>query len=321
MMEMLSRLLVAACLCLWAALAQAGSTTSLESAQRAVNELRWADARANVEAVLRAGGLDREAVLRAYELRAEATAVLDGADAGEREYRKLLSLDPTHAPPRRRSPVFMVPYERARRWATAENGALRLAHTPPEALPAGVPTTLAVELNDPLSLAGAVRAVGTAGETPFSLEPPRLPKLAAGARATYRLEAIDGTGNVLVTLGADTPFSATAVAISLPPVVATPTPTSVEPTIAAARTRRPRLWRPAIGVAAFALASAGVALGLDLGARAEFRSLQQRCAPHCRGADLATLHGEEAGAIAGYTIAGASAAAAAVLLIVDRLRR
>jgi hypothetical protein len=314
------RLLVAACWCTWAALAQARSPPSLESAQRAANELRWADARADVEAVLHAGGLDRDALLRAYELRAETTAVLDGGDAGEREYRKVLSLDPTHAPPRRRSPVFMVPYERARRWA-AESGALHMTHTPPATLPTGVPTTLAVELNDPLTLAAAVRAVGVAGEVPFSLEPPRLPKLAAGERATYRLEAIDAAGNVLATLGADTPFSALAVAPGLPPVAATPSPTVVAPAIAATPPRRLRLWRPALGVAVVALASAGVALGLDLGARAEFNSLKASCAPHCRGADLTLLHGEEAGASAAYAIAGASAVTAIVLLIVDRVRR
>jgi hypothetical protein len=154
--KMLLRLLVAACVCAAAPLAQARSAPSLESALRAASALRWAEARSEVEAVLRAGGLDRETVLRAYELRAETTAVLDGVDASEREYRKLLSLDPAHSPPRRRSPVFMMPYERARRWAN-DSGALRIAHTPPATLPTGVPTTLTVELNDPLMLAGAVR--------------------------------------------------------------------------------------------------------------------------------------------------------------------
>jgi hypothetical protein len=317
---MRSRLLVAACVCSWAAFAQARSGPSLESAQRAANELRWTDARTDVEAVLRAGGLDREAVLRAYQLRAEITAVLDGADAGEREYRKLLSLDPARAPPRHRSPVFMVPYERARRWA-AESGALRLAHAPPATLPVGVPTPLAVELTDPLVLAAAVRAVGTAGEVPFSLEPPRLPKLAASEHAVYRLEAVDGAGNVLATLGADSPFSAVAVAPSLPPVVAIQPPAPGATTFVAAPVRRARLWRPAVGVAALSLASVAIAIGLDLGARGEFDSLQSSCAPHCRDSDLAKLHGEEAGAIAAYTVAGASAAAAVVLLIVDRVRR
>jgi hypothetical protein len=161
-----------------------------------------------------------------------------------------------------------------------------------------------------------------AGETAFSLEPPRLPKLAPGERATYRLEAIDGAGNVLTTLGADAPFSAVAVAPSLPPAGATPPPPLGGATIAAPPPRHRRLWQPAIGVGALALASAATALGLDLGAaRAEFDSLEVRCAPHCRGADLATLHGEEAGAIAAYSIAGASALIAIVLVIVDRVRR
>jgi hypothetical protein len=71
----------------------------------------------------------------------------------------------------------------------------------------------------------------------------------------------------------------------------------------------------------FALASAGIALGLDLGAKSEFDSLQISCAPHCRRTDLTTLHNEEAGAIAAYSVAGACAITAIVLLIVDRVRR
>jgi hypothetical protein len=81
------------------------------------------------------------------------------------------------------------------------------------------------------------------------------------------------------------------------------------------------LWKPAIAVAAVSLALLGAGIGLDVASRAEFDSLQKQCAPHCTGAQLSTLHGEEAGAIAGYATAGSGAATAIVLLIVDRLRR
>jgi hypothetical protein len=314
-----------------AALAHAaGAGASLEGAQRAVSELRWAEARSELDALLRAGGLEREQLVRAYEMRAEVTAVLDGAEAAEREYRKLLALDPTHPPPRRGSPVFMTPYQRARRWV-GEAGPLRLNHQPPAAVPVGVTIALRVQLHDPLGLTAAVRAVGEVGGESFALSPPRLPPLGEGARASYRLDALDAGGSLLASLGAETPF---AVRAEPPPAtLATPLPSPTAPaatqavtapplsTASTAPPRRARLWQPAVGLGVSALALGGAAVGLNFAARSEFDSLQQRCKPNCTANDLSRLHAEEASGIALYTIAAVTGAASIVLAIVDRLRR
>jgi hypothetical protein len=316
--------LLAAGLWLCASATRAAAAPSLDDAQRAEAELRWADARAEVDALVRAGGLGRAQLVRAYELRAEIAAVLDGPDAAEREYRRLLALDPARPPPRRASPVFMTPYQRARRWV-GEAGPLRLSHAPPATVPAGVSVELTVQLHDPLALTAAVRAVGEVGGEPFERSPPELPPLGDGVRASYRLEAVDAAGSLLTTLGGDAPFVVRGEAPRLTATVRPPPP-SPPPAVAVAAVvapppRHARLWRPAVGVGAGALVLAGVAIGLNVAARSEFDSLQHRCAPHCTVGQLSRLHGEEDSSIALYAAAAASAATAIVLLIVDRVRR
>src|SRR5262245_24729385 len=102
--------------------ARSAEPPSLKSASRAVRELRYADARDDLDALLKSGGQPRERFLAILALNAEVVAVMDGAEAGEREFRRLLVLDPTRTPSRR-TPVLLVPFERARKWV-ASNGPL-----------------------------------------------------------------------------------------------------------------------------------------------------------------------------------------------------
>jgi hypothetical protein len=316
-METMLRL-AAVCALLHAAVAHAAP--SLEAAERAAAQVRWTDARAELTALIRSGGLDRATLLGAFELRAEIAAVLEGAPAAEREYQKLLALDPTRPAPRRGSPVFTQPFARARRWV-AENRALRLVHRPPAIVATGTPITLEVQLVDPLDLVAGVRAVGHVGDAPFVLgTPPRLPALEPGAVAEYRLEALDGFGNLLATTGETTPFHVQAEAPPAPrPVLSVaahePAPALVQPS-----PPRRRLWPAATGLAGAALAIAVAAVVLNVAARNQYTQLETSCAPHCTPAQLGTFHGEEYASIALYPIAGAAAVTSLVLLIVDRVR-
>src|SRR5690348_13105409 len=90
--------------------------------EQALDELRYADARRMVDQALQAGGHDRAELAELYLLSGEIAAVLDGADAGEREFRKLLVIEPEQ-PLARRTPVFAAPFARAKEWVRA-NGQL-----------------------------------------------------------------------------------------------------------------------------------------------------------------------------------------------------
>src|SRR5436189_3273706 len=116
---------VALAVVLSGALATAAEPPALDSAVKAVRELRYPQARAELDALLKAGGHPRDRFVEILALHAEVVAVMDGPDAGERAFRRLLVIDPQHAPPSRRSPVVATPFERARKWVAA-NGALQV---------------------------------------------------------------------------------------------------------------------------------------------------------------------------------------------------
>jgi hypothetical protein len=309
--------LAAFCALLCAGAAQAAP--SLQAAERAAAQVHWAEARTEVEALLCAGGLDRPTLLGAYELRAEIAAVLDGAAAAEREYDKLLTLDPGRPAPRRTSPVFTQPFLRAQRRMSDER-VLRLSHQPPETVTAGAPSQLIVQLVDPLNLVAGVRAVGTVGEQRFAQgPPPRLPALEADAVAEYRLEALDGFGNVLAIAGETTPFRVTAEAPPAAPEER-PAPRPAAPAITAAPAPAPRrLWPAAAALAGAALAVGVGGVTLNVLARDQYAFLQSTCAPRCTNAQLNTFHDEVSASISLYSIAGALAGTSLVLLIVDRV--
>src|SRR5436305_1542529 len=81
--------------------------------------LKYTEARAQVNRALDAGGHDFSETVAFYAMAAELAGILDGPEACEREFRKVLTLDPHRAPPNRDSPVFRVPYERAVAWVRA----------------------------------------------------------------------------------------------------------------------------------------------------------------------------------------------------------
>jgi len=318
-----------------AAVGHAADSPSLKSATRAVRELRYPDARAELEALVKQGGHPRERFLSILQLEAEVVSIMDGAEAGEREFRRLLVLDPTRTPSRR-TPVLMMPFERARKWV-AVNGALKAVATPAQA---EAPLELEVRLaNDPLAMASSVRVqVQSAEGKPYVAIPGRglratLPAEAAEHEVAYYLEVLDASENVLATIGSaeDPQLSTPSESQPAPPknggstetpsapraVPAHPLPSvSTSPSL---RQRHPLLVA-GLGVGGVSLGLLGAAIGVDVTAGAEYNALTHRCAPKCTSADLQTLSLERGLAATFYALAAGGLVTTLVLVIVDRVR-
>lgn len=302
--------------------AQGAFGDELEDAQKAARELRFADARSSVAAALKRPGHSRRELIDLYALDAELIALLDGTDAGERAFRKLLAIDPSHAPPVQRSPVYRAPFERAHKWI-AENGALAVEHTPPALARPGQPTPLELRItHNVLSMIASARLTlrhaggddwEIAETTGLSLA---LPAAKAGEVLEYYVEVLDRTDNTLLELGsADAPFQVEVVAAPTKPVVAAPP--RADPAIVSTPTRPRRLWPYGLGSGVAAVSFLGVAIGLNLAANAENDRLAGTCAPGCTASDLGALHAEKAASIAFYSLTGAAAITAIVLFAVD----
>jgi hypothetical protein len=291
---------------LWLGLTTPARADQIADAERAMTELRYDDARALVTGLVAAGHHSRAELLAIDREAAEVASVFDGPEAGEREYRRLLVLDPKAMPPRQ-TPVFAVPFARARRWQ-AQAGALRATHEPPSGLSETGATELAVRVqSDPLAMVWGLRlhrrpaggwwsdrdVVEVAG-TQVTLPPE------SGA-VDYYLELLDERQDVLDSLGSP------AAPFRLAPATARAAP-------------RARLWRPAVAMGASAVVLFGVGLGLDLAASHEFSRLQGTCAPECSTGQRATFDAERGLAVAGYSLAAAAAVTGLVLLTIDRVR-
>lgn len=275
----------------------------------AIDAQRYPEARAALDAALRDGGLSKDQLIALYALGGELAAIVDGPEAGEREFRKLLVLDPGHPPPQRQTPVFVEPFARAQRWV-AQNGQLAAEAAPPSARP-DAPTEIAIQVtSDPLAMVDRARAFAGSGGAlaPAAVAGLRvmLPAGRAGEAVDYYVELLDHAGDVVWSLG-----SAGAPRRLLVGLPAAP-----------ARSRRVRpLWAALAGGGAAVLALAGGAIGLDFAAQSEFDGLKSRCGPRCTASDLGTLHLEEGLSIAGYALAGAAAVATVVAAIVVRRAR
>jgi hypothetical protein len=316
--------------------AGAGEPTPLAAAQRAVRELRYEDAGAEIEGALRRGHFTRKELLAAYALRAEVASVVGGPVAGENAFRRLLLLEPEHPPPPRNTPIFTLPFARAQRWVAA-HGSLAAEHTIAIAPRVGAPTplTLAVS-NDAFELvAGARLWVRAADETTFTAQPggslrPSLPPIRPGSAVDYYLELVDAGESVLVQIGsADDPFTLVGPA-GRPPAPPAPVPTvsapppprpAATPTLvstAPPRATRHHPYRVAGGVlAALGVGALGAALGVDIDGRQQLDTLLSSCAPSCMQSDVDALHDREHTAIALYAVGGAVAVTSVVLFTID----
>jgi hypothetical protein len=316
----LSRAMLA--LCMLSAGALSAAELPEESATRAMRELRWPDARVTLEAALKTGGLSRERLLALQSAYAETLAVIEGGEAAEREFRRLLVLDPQRPPPARRSPVVSQPFERARKWV-AQNGSLKVAAT------AVSPTEIDVRVSgDPLAMVSGARVfVRSGAEGAFTKVPglslhATLPPPGDEARFYY-VEVMDAADNVLARIGTlDEPLALPLPAQPIAPKVIAPAPPPVA-VIAPAPVPRPsrRLLHAGIGIAVTGVAIIAAAIALDLVAVSEFRTQERRCMTvTCTANDFALFNAERNSAYALYAVSGAAMTSGLIMIIVDRVR-
>jgi hypothetical protein len=198
-------------ICAWPLALRAAEPPPQAALERARNELKnlgYSEARPLLDAALNEGGHSREELAEIYALRGEVEAVLEGADASEREFRKLMVLDPHHAPPKRETPTFMLPFESARKWAQRA-GALTIEHVPPATAPAAARFDVTVRIvSDPLAMvAGAKVLYRDKDAAPFTRTPTvgLRQTLEAGPKQTsYYIEVVDRWGNKLMAFGNET---------------------------------------------------------------------------------------------------------------------
>lgn len=287
-----------------AVVAVAGPEGASQRARRAYAELRYDDARRELEALLARGGLGRADLAAAWALAAELACILDGPAAGEEAFRRVLVLDPDYRGPARDTPVFLQPLARARAWVQS-NGRLRVRHRPPVA--GGGSLTIAVEVAaDPLAMVSDLRvhwrfgARGPYQELPGDGLRRPLDEPAPGTTVQYYLQVIDAAGDVLWQAGsAGAPLIVRGVArLAAQPAARSPRRGPPGALIAAA-------------TASGALFAGGVAF--DVAAAREYDHLESSCAPGCQGDDLAAFHRRERAAIGFYAAAGVAAIAAAWL--------
>jgi hypothetical protein len=318
-----------------AAWARSDRAVPIDSAERAIRELRYEDAQQLLDGALQRGHLSREELIAVYALRGQVAAVADDASAGESEFRRLLVLDPEQAAPRA-TPVISGPFAQARRWVAA-HGRLRVDLRPPSDPRPGVAARLTLAImSDPFAMVQGARilyrarddASFTAGAS-ISLHP-TLPPLAAGAAVDYYVEVLDAAENVLLRVG--TPDEPLRLELAAPPAAvssAPKRPTVAPVAVVAAAPPPPLVTRPrhgrglwaaggTVGAIGVGLLVAGI--GVDVTGRKSYDVLLSSCAPSCSAADVDRLHQKESAAIALYTTAGVSLATAAVLLTVEIVR-
>ncbi len=302
-----------------AGLGRARAESPEDEAARALRELRVADARALLDASLRSGGLPRARLIAVRALLGEALCILEGPEAGEREFRRLLTIDPDHAPPPRRSPVVAEPFERARRFI-AQNGAIKATGAALDDKEVEVRVS-----SDHLAMVVGARIYLRSGAGPYQVLPGTalhaiLPADRGEPRAWYA-ELIDAADNVLLRVGSpDQPQLVPGIkraALPAPPPRLAP---AREPLIVEPPVPRPRLWPVGVGVGAAGVGLLAVAIGLDLGAVAEYNGLSRSCGVSCTDAQLGTFRAERNLSYVGYSLAGGALVAATVLVIVDGVR-
>lgn len=313
----IGRPLVVALLCAatGAGSARADPTRPLQVARKALASLRYADAQAALEEARRGGGLARAELLEILAMSAEVTAVLDGPEAGELAFRRLLVLDPAHPGPARKTPVFQEPFRSARAWVRTA-GSLRVEHARPSPRPHR-PIGVAIQVvADPLAMVSAIRVrhrtSGTAEPAETTSEGLRatLPPAPPGATVEYSIDVLDRDRNLLLSLGGPpTPYR-----INVGPdldVKEAPSRASPLEGPEADRIRPRRSWYVPAAIGSGGLLVAGAVV--DVLAAREYESLEDRCAPACPSGEVSTFRTERT--IATVLYVGAAAGAAATLVL------
>jgi hypothetical protein len=182
------------------------SNPSLADARKAVDEIRYDDARELLVQALKQGGNRPDELVEIYRLSAATAVVLGPADLAEQYYRRMLALDPDATLPQDASPRLREPFIAAQAYMAAQQRF--------EAKAARTAKGIDVTIVDPLGMVVAV-AVLEAGELrnkqPFAgqpitlvdgddpADPGKQARADAGnqARAGTQVVALDEHGNFL----------------------------------------------------------------------------------------------------------------------------
>jgi hypothetical protein len=316
--------------------ARTDTRTVLEEARRALKELRFEDALAELDTALRRGGHTRADLLALLALHAEVDSVASGPAASEAEYRRLLVIAPNHPPPARDTPIFTVPFARARRWVESR-GALEVQHRLTRAPAPNQATPLLVTVSsDPLAMVDGARLYHRlrTGE-PFALVAgntlrPSLPPAPAGSTVEYYLEVLDERDDVVATppsderddVVAEIGTAADPFVVELPQGQAVrAAPLSILPaTPDPSRSNGLRTSRWVVG--AVGLAAIGAAIGADAAGHDDFNQLKRDCAPDCStNPRYSRYQQERTAAIALYSVGAVVVTTSVVLFIAEAVTR
>jgi hypothetical protein len=244
------RAVVLACV-LSATPAYADDNADLAAARRAVEDVRYDDARRLLVEALRRGTSTAAELREIYRLSAQAAQVLGQGDLAEQYYRRLLALEPDATLPADASPRLRAPFVAAQAYMAAQGRlALRAEHRGGKVLVSIV--------SDPLHMVGGVTAIVGGARLPVQRLSAARPEASLDAPAEVRalgeVIALDEHGNALA-------------AIEVVAAPAAPTAPAAKPR--AARTPLARRWQT-WAIPAAVLAGAGVGFAID-GARAKAR--------------------------------------------------
>jgi hypothetical protein len=162
------------------------ANSSLDDARKAIEEIRYDDARGLLVQALKQGGSRPDQLVEIYRLSAATAAVLGANDLAEQYYRRMLALDPDASLPQDASPRLREPFVAAQAFMAAQQRF--------EARATRSAKGIEVSIIDPL---GMVVAVGTleAGELrnkqPFAAQSITLPDVGD------EVVALDEHGNFL----------------------------------------------------------------------------------------------------------------------------
>jgi hypothetical protein len=237
----------------------AADSPRLDQARRAVEEVRYDEARSLLVQALRDGGNRPAAMIEIYELSATTAIVLGQKDLAEQYYRRLLALKPDATIADDVAPKLREPFVAAQAYMAANGRLQARLHRAPDGRIDAVVTA------DPLGMAvGATLVVGGIAGPPTPLADRR-----ASMTPTGGFEAVvilDENGNQLVSI----PASAATDAPPPPPVVRPVPPPRDRPS-----SRSVPIYRRTLFWAIPTVVAAGIGIGFALDASSANSTLQE----------------------------------------------
>lgn len=272
------------------AAAPLAASGALKRAETLVEDLKFAEAGPELDAVLAAQGNSRETLIRAFWLKGMVAATVNKPEVAREAMRALVAIAPDFKPDANQPKRVMTPWFEARGWAEA-NGALTFVRVPADPEQPHVARLRARVQLDPLKMARAVRfhlredaaAWRTAQATLVSGEA-SVPT--SGQRVEWWAELLGERAGVLIAVGSElgplvevaAPAKVAAKVepvakaddkpVALPPsavLVPAPTPLEAAPNVVAQGTDSGRPFRVASYVvfgSALAVAATGIYFGV-----------------------------------------------------------